>query len=33
VGAFRCVSAAAGITCQADSGHGFFLSKQAYELY
>src|SRR5687768_11650673 len=33
VGPFRCVSAAAGITCQADDGHGFFLSKQAYELY
>lgn len=33
IGPYRCVSAAAGITCQAESGHGFFLSKQTYELY
>ena len=33
VGPYECVSAAAGITCQADSGHGFFLSREAYELY
>ena len=33
VGPYRCISAAAGITCQADSGHGFFLSKETYELY
>jgi hypothetical protein len=33
VGPYRCVSAAAGITCEAQSGHGFFLSKQAYELF
>ena len=33
VGPYRCVSAAAGLTCQAESGHGFFLSKETYELY
>jgi hypothetical protein len=33
VGPYRCVSAAAGLNCQAESGHGFFLSKQDYELY
>lgn len=33
VGPYRCISAAAGMTCQAQSGHGFFLSKEAYELY
>ena len=33
VGPYRCVSAAAGITCQAETGHGFFLSKETYELY
>jgi hypothetical protein len=33
VGPYRCVSAAAGMTCQAESGHGFFLSKETYELY
>jgi hypothetical protein len=33
VGPYRCVSAEAGITCQAESGHGFFLSKETYELY
>jgi hypothetical protein len=33
VGSYSCTSAAAGITCQADNGHGFFLSRQVYELY
>jgi hypothetical protein len=33
VGPYRCVSAAAGITCEAQSGHGFFLSEEAYELF
>ena len=33
VGPYRCTSAAAGMNCQAQSGHGFFLSKETYELY
>jgi uncharacterized protein DUF6636 len=34
VGPYRCISAEAGITCQdSRTGHGFFLSKQTYELY
>jgi uncharacterized protein DUF6636 len=33
VGAVSCTSQEAGITCRSDTGHGFFLSRQRFELF